>query len=148
MHMKILIVDDDANSLETVSQYLNDAGYKSFTAVDGFSAIEIVKDHSIDLAILDFNLPDINGIDILKQIHAIQPNVPVVIMSADNSYRLQLDAFEAGACMFLSKPINLESFEYYISKIIDSRTNQVNRRVEIRNRSIFIRWSRWIIKRK
>jgi len=145
---KILLVDDDVNSLEVLLQVLNRAGYTMFAAVDGCKAIEIVRDNHINLAILDFNLPDTNGIEVLKQIHEIQSDVPVIIMSADSSQSVKLDAFEAGAYTFLSKPINLRHLEYNVSKVIESGANQVRRSVEIRQQSIFIRWSRWIIRRR
>lgn len=145
---KILIADDSADSLDVLIQVLTRSGYETFAAEDGYKAIEIVRDNPIDLAILDFNLPDTNGTEVLRQIHKIQLNVPVIIMSADNSQSVKLDAFEAGACKFLSKPINLRRLEYYVSKAIESGTNQNSRGAEIREQSILIRWSKWIIRRK
>lgn len=145
---KILLVDDDTNFLEVLFKIFRDAGYTTFTASDGYRAIEIARDKPIDLAILDFNLPDTDGIEVLKQIHKIRPDVPVIIMSADHSQSVQLDAFEAGAFTFLSKPISLKGLRYNVSKAIKSRSNQVSSGIEIRHRSVFIKWTEWIIRRK
>lgn len=145
---KILIVDDNINSLNVLIQVFNRAGYTTFAADDGCKAIEIVRDNPIDLAILDFNLPDTNGTEVLQRIHKIQSDVPVIIMSADNSQSVKLDAFEAEAYTFLSKPIDLRRLRKIVSKAIESGSTQNNRETEIRQQSIFIRWSKWIIRRE
>lgn len=145
---KILIVDDNVNSLDVLIQVLTRAGYEILAAADGCRAIEIARDNLLDLAILDFNLPDTNGTEVLRRIHKIQSDVPAIIMSADNSQSVKLDAFEAEAYTFLSKPINLRRLKQIVSKALESKSNQSNSNNDIRERSIFIRWSKWIIRRK
>ncbi len=77
---RILLVDDDVSSLEVLGEVLKRAGYEIFSAENGYEALKIIQGDSIDLAILDYELPDTTGMELLQQIKPMQPRVPVIIM--------------------------------------------------------------------
>jgi DNA-binding NtrC family response regulator len=93
----VLLVDDDINSLNILVEIMRRDEYNTISAIDGHDAIHKMQDNPVDIVILDFHLPDTTGLDILKQIKSIQPNIPVIIMSADSSPSILLDVHDAGA---------------------------------------------------
>lgn len=158
---RILLVDDDTASLEVLCEVLIRASYDIVSAENGHGALEIVRNHPIDLAILDFNLPDITGSELLQQIKRFQPSVPVIIMSANTSQSVKFDVFEAGAYTFISKPIALPQLLQFVARALNFKQQWASRHrsgrrdfqpatntdtIEIK-RSIFFRWIR-IIKHK
>ena len=144
---RILLVDDDIASLEVLGEVLNRAGYKTFSASSGYDAMKIVQEDSLDLAILDYDLPDTTGLELLQHKKRIRPDVFVIIMSANTSKNVKLDVFEAGAFTFIPKPIDLRQFLQFVGRALDfkdqsaagSRTS--SHTVQIK-RSIFYRWTR------
>lgn len=142
----ILVVDDDIQSLEVLSRVLQRDGYHTLTAPDGSTAVEAVRLHGIDLALVDFNLPDGTGDQVLYQIRQMRPSVPVLIMSADE--RNLLPAFNAGAYSFVPKPINLSILRNAISRALARKNEFAHDRepnIHIQRTSVWIRWSRRII---
>ncbi|MGJ3238246.1 MAG: response regulator transcription factor [Anaerolineae bacterium] len=106
--LNILIVEDDEDTAEVVSTLLEEAGFKA-TAVDrGDLALVSISSQTPDLVLLDLNLPDINGIEILKHVRS-QSLLPMIVLSGfgkDNEH--QVLAFEAGADDYLAKPFSPE----------------------------------------
>ena len=124
---RILLVDDDMASLEVLGEVLTRAGYDAMSAESGYDALKIVRETSIDLALLDFNLPDTTGAELLQQIKQFQPGVPAIIMSANTSQSVKFDVFEAGAYTFISKPINLSQLLGFVSRALDLKQQSIAR---------------------
>ena len=124
---RILLVDDDMASLEVLGEVLARAGYDAVSAGSGYEALEIVREASIDLALLDFNLPDTTGAELLQQIKQFQPGVPAIIMSANTSQGVKFDVFEAGAYTFISKPIDLRQLLGFVSRALDLKQQSIAR---------------------
>ena len=124
---RILLVDDDMASLEVLGEVLTRAGYDAVSAETGYEALEIVREVSIDLALLDFNLPDTTGAELLQQIKRFQPNVPAIIMSANTSQGVKFDVFEAGAYTFISKPIDLRQLMGCVSRALNLKQQSIAR---------------------
>ena len=144
---RILIVDDDGASLELLSEVLNRANYETFSASTGYDAVKIIQEKPLDLAILDYNLPDTTGLALLQHIKRIRPSIIVIIMSANSSTNVKFDVFEAGAFTFIPKPIDLRQFLQFVRRALGFKEQSVasSRRrantVQIR-KSIFFRWTR------
>ena len=129
---RILLVDDDMASLEVLDEVLTRAGYDAVSAETGYEALEIVREISIDLALLDFNLPDTTGAELLQQIKRFQPSVPAIIMSANTSQGVKFDVFEAGAYTFISKPIDLRQLLECVSRALDLGQQMLSRHQDSR----------------
>jgi two-component system KDP operon response regulator KdpE len=105
--MSILIVEDDEDTAEVVSTLLKDAGYRA-TAVDcGNAALDRINAYSPDLVLLDINLPDINGLDVLRSVRATS-FLPMIVLSGFGKERDRVQALEAGADDYLAKPFSPE----------------------------------------
>lgn len=124
---RILLVDDDIASLEVLGEVLTRAGYDAVSAESGYEALEIVREASIDLALLDFNLPDTTGAELFQQIKQFQPGVPAIIMSANTSQGVKFDVFEAGAYTFISKPIDLSQLLGFVSRALNFKQQSIAR---------------------
>ena len=146
---QIILVDDDTSSLSVLCEVLTRAGYQTVSAQSGYEAMQQVEANLVNLAILDFDLPDTTGLELLQQIKQLQPGVPVIIMSANTSQSLKLDVFEAGAYTFIAKPIRLPQLLQFVSRALDfqqqgaSVSRTVSRTIQVK-RSIFLLWFRLI----
>lgn len=82
--MKILVVDDEKNILMLYKAELEDEGYEVITADSGRQAIELFETESPDVVTLDIMMPDIDGIQVLRQLKEKNPNVPIIMLTAYN----------------------------------------------------------------
>ena len=144
---RILIVDDDTASLEVLGEVLNRANYRTFLASTGYDAAKVIRENPLDLAILDYDLPDTTGLELLQHIKRVKPGVFVIIMSANTSTNIKFDVFEAGAFTFIPKPIDLRQFLQHVRRALGFREQSAasSRRrattVQIK-KTIFFRWTR------
>jgi two-component system KDP operon response regulator KdpE len=104
---QILIVEDDSDTAEVVATLLETAGYTTVSVESGSTALAEIQNSSPDLVLLDLNLPDLPGLDVLKQVRE-QSFLPMIILSGFNADRDKVVALEAGADDFMSKPFSPE----------------------------------------
>lgn len=105
--LTILIVDDCSTMRWTLINILQDAGYTNVhESADGNAALELLKTHDIDLVISDWKMPNMNGLDLLKQIRSTQKlaDIPVLMLTSENSKEQIMDAIKSGANGYLLKP--------------------------------------------
>lgn len=109
MTKKVLVVDDNESNRIILSRCVLRAGFDAIVAADGASALAAIADQAPDLVMLDWNMPDLHGIDLLKAIRADFPaaRLPVIMCSARTSSRDMAAAREAGADDFITKPIDI-----------------------------------------
>jgi len=141
---RILLVDDDPDCLDAIDQILRREGYETFPTGEGRTALKLVMENNIDLAIVDFNLPDMNGLHILHEIKRAYRNFPVILITAEPSKEVRLASLEAGAYSFIPKPINIPNFRQIVAKALQSPRLKT---LEVRRQLVFARWIRWIINR-
>jgi DNA-binding response OmpR family regulator len=141
---RILLVDDDPDCLDAIDQILRREGYVTFPIGEGRAAMEIVIKNDIDLAIVDFNLPDMDGLHVLYEIKRAYRDFPVIVMTAEPSKELRLASLEAGAYSFVTKPINIPNFRQIVAKALQSPRLKT---VVVRRQIVFTRWIRWITHR-
>lgn len=100
---KILIVDDENDIAELISDILQDEGYETFIANDGKGAIELVKNEDFDLILLDVMMPDISGTEVCANIRNIT-SCPIIFVTAKTQLVDKLVGFEVGADDYITKP--------------------------------------------
>jgi len=106
----VLIVDDDPNLLSTLSDILNEKGYEVVVAQDGPTAIEKVKNRHFDLVLLDIVMPSMNGVEVLRGIKAVDPQVTIMLMTGYSAVEgVVSEALEAGADGVLYKPLDIDA---------------------------------------
>jgi DNA-binding NtrC family response regulator len=138
---RILLVDDDHNCLDAIDQILRREGYETYTIDNGRSAIEAIIKNEIHLAIVDFNMPDMDGLHVLHEIRRMRRNFPVILMTAEPSKELRFASLDAGAYSFITKPIHIPSFRQIVAKALQTPSI---RTVEVRRQLVFTRWIRRI----
>ena len=104
--MKILLVDDDLELLGLVSFALRQTGYVVIEAPDGRTALQAFERERPDLIILDYNLPGMNGLEVLKQVRGSGSRVPVMMLTVRASEEDQVRALDLGADDYLTKPFS------------------------------------------
>lgn len=102
----ILIVEDDKTTNDLICDYLHDARHIVYQAYDGIEALELFAKESIELVILDIMLPHINGIQVLNEIRK-GSMVPVLMLTALNDERTQINSFDSMADDYITKPFSM-----------------------------------------
>jgi len=114
----ILIVDDEKNYLRVLSAVLEDEGYEILTALSGQEALEIQKASDLDLVLTDMKMPGMDGIKLLENIKAIDPDLPVIMMTAHGTVDKAVEAMQKGAYSYILKPFDNERLTIYTKKAI------------------------------
>ncbi|MBI3803004.1 MAG: sigma-54-dependent Fis family transcriptional regulator [Nitrospirae bacterium] len=107
--VRILIIEDDPPVRALVSELLARGGYQVETAPDGLKALSLIKQSPYQLYLIDYHLPGVNGIDVMKEIKRIDPLAVCIIMTANGTVTLSVRAMKSGAFDFITKPFDNES---------------------------------------
>jgi len=126
---KILIVDDDENLLEVLRMRLESAGYNVFTALREGDALDLIQKNDLSLSIIDLQLTERDGISLMEDIHRINPEIPVIILTAYGTIESAVDAMKRGAYSYLTKPFDPRELLMQIEKALEKRrlTSEVRR---------------------
>ncbi len=115
----ILIVEDETSLRESLRDWLADGGYSVEAAEDGGEALRMVDEQDFGVVLLDLRLPDIDGIQVLREAKKRRPELKVVIITAYPSVNTAVAAMKEGAIEYLPKPFNLDDLEKLISGTLD-----------------------------
>src|ERR1700761_2730796 len=118
---KILWVDDEIESLQSQILFLENKGYEVRAMTNGFDAIEFVKDQSVDVVLMDETMPGITGLEPLANIKEINQQVPVVLITKNETENLMDDAIGSQITDYLIKPVNPNQVLLSLKKIIDNK---------------------------
>ncbi len=124
---RVLVCDDQATVLESLSRILHVDGYQVSVAKTGQEAIAILGREPINLLITDLQMPGMGGMELLEEVLREWPNVPVMILTAHGSVESAVEAMRLGAVDFLTKPIEPKELTVRLQKRLDER----NLRTEI-----------------
>ena len=105
----VLVIDDEPSLRQTLTQILKRAGCEAASAADGPTALQRLAAASYDLVYLDIHLPGMDGLQVLKEIHRLYPQLPVVLFTAHASLQSAMEAVRLGATDYLTKPIDPET---------------------------------------
>src|SRR5208283_4941009 len=100
----ILVIDDESEIRESLAQLLELEGYKADTASTGEEGLRRIENGIFDLVLLDINLPDRNGLDLLQQVKRESPEVGVIMITAYASTQMAFQASKQGADSYVTKP--------------------------------------------
>ena len=106
--MRILVIEDEARILSFVARGLEAEGYSVEGVGDGRAGLTLALRESWDLIVLDLLLPGISGLDVLRRLHDVRPEIPVLILSARSDLATKLQGFELGAGDYIQKPFSLD----------------------------------------
>lgn len=117
----ILVVDDDVNLLEVMRMRLESAGYEVVTASGEGDAVAAVREQAFDLSIIDLQLDQADGISLMQEIHNINPEIPVIILTAYGSVETAVEAMKKGAHNYLTKPFDPRELLMQIERALENR---------------------------
>lgn len=119
----ILIIDDEPKIIEVVAIYLDAAGYRVLTAQTGEEALNLLRNHHLDLVILDYMLPDIEGPELCREILKFY-NLPILMLSARVAENDITKGFEYGAAEYVTKPVSPKFLVSKVQKLLANNTGE------------------------
>jgi DNA-binding NtrC family response regulator len=129
---RILVVDDEDTIRQAVTNFLEVKGFETAAARDCEEAEKCVRGLRPDVAVLDYNLPDGNALDLMSRLRSIDPFLPFILLTGFGSIDLAVQAVKQGAEQFLTKPADLPTLVVLIQRIVE---NQRNRQKQIAERA-------------
>jgi DNA-binding response OmpR family regulator len=117
MNKRVLVVDDEPEVTFALQAYFLGKGYEMLTALDGLQAMRYIREQPIDLVLLDMKMPGVNGVEVLKFLHAHSPSTKVIVVTAyDDQFQEMVERL--GADGFLIKPFGIEALTKAIEEVL------------------------------
>jgi len=113
---RVLITDDDKQTRDLVATFLGYKGYTVFQACDAMEAMEKIEAEDIDLVVTDVMMPKVNGLEFIKRVKAIRPELVAIVYSAYGNSVMTANLLKAGAFFYLEKPFDLEELDSIIQR--------------------------------
>jgi DNA-binding NtrC family response regulator len=136
--VRILVVDDEASTVDSLKLNLVEEGYTVDTASTGAQAIELFDQGGHHLAICDLQLPDMDGLEVMRHMKDARPNTEVIVVTAHGSTPKAVEATKGGAFDFVDKPFDFEELELRVQNALKHReliTENANMRRQLSTRS-------------
>jgi DNA-binding response OmpR family regulator len=129
--MKILLLEDETMLRTSIKEYLSDMGYSVTCFADGKKANDDLEENQYDLLLLDINVPNITGLELLKQRKEEEDHTPTIFISANTDIDMISDAFDMGAIDYLKKPFHLKELGIRIQKEIEFIQSKKSKHVNL-----------------
>jgi DNA-binding NtrC family response regulator len=124
---KVLIIDDEKSILESLSSILTEEGFAVTTARDGREGLELFRRERPKIVLLDVWLPEIDGLEVLKEIREQDQDAVVIVISGHGTISTAVEAVKIGANDFLEKPLSIEKVLEVISRGLQKKPNGTER---------------------
>ncbi|OGW52833.1 MAG: two-component system response regulator GlrR [Nitrospirae bacterium RBG_13_43_8] len=118
---KILVVDDDKNLLELLKMRLESEHYEAVAVWREEDAVKEMKNQIFDLSIIDLQLNTMDGVSLMEKLHLVNPEMPVIILTAYGSIESAVEAMKKGACNYLTKPFDPRELLFQIESAIEKQ---------------------------
>jgi len=118
---KVLAVDDEVGMLTLLRNYLTREGYEVHTAPSGETALQFLEEQDFDVVLTDLRLGGMDGLALVREIHATRPETQVVLMTAFGGIDIAVEAIKAGAYHFVAKPVKLPEVGALVRKALTER---------------------------
>ena len=126
----ILLADDDENLRRVLEFQLEEAGYRVFSASDGAEALDLFADNEIDSVITDLRMPKVSGMELLEKIKELNPETPVIVVTAYGEVETAVAAVKAGAFDYINKPFSRDEIMLTLERALSfSHTKNENRQL-------------------
>jgi DNA-binding NtrC family response regulator len=119
--LRILLVDDEVEFLEPMKARVERRGFGCVTAASGEEALAILASASVDCAVVDVKMPGMDGIELLRRLRRLHPEVPVVLLTGHASVELGVRGMELGAFEYLLKPVGLDELLDTVRRAVAGR---------------------------
>ena len=115
---RVLVVDDEDNVTEIVQEYFTSLGYEVDVAHDGVEALRRAAAIRPDVVLLDINMPGVTGDEALNRLHALDPTVPIVMLTGNADEAVARDLLRRGAMDYVSKPFQLDMLDRVVATAV------------------------------
>ena len=105
--------------MNLIELHLQNEGFDVLRAATGQEGVRLAADPGCDLALTDLRLPDLDGVEVMRQMHAINPGLPTIIMTAYGTIDNAVDAMRQGVLDYLSKPMTIRDLVFRINKVFE-----------------------------
>ncbi len=122
---RVLVVDDEPAARGGLEKLLKGEGFQVDVASDGVEAIAVAGEHPPDVVVTDLKMPNMDGIELMKKLHEIDPSVPVVVATAFGDVGSAVNAMRAGAEDYLTKPIDFDALVVAVERALERRDLRV-----------------------
>lgn len=119
--VRVLIVEDDRDGCLSVAEAIEDLGYGAVTAFCGADGVQALRQQAFDVVLTDLMLPDIDGMEVLRQAREADGDVPVLIMTAYGTVASAVQALKAGAYDYIGKPLDLDDLQSKVARAVETR---------------------------
>ena len=116
--MRLLLIEDDTTLRETLAAKLADGGFAVEQAADGKEGLYFALEYPIDLAIVDLGLPEMSGLDIIRNVREQGKTYPILILTARDRWEDKVDGLEAGADDYVVKPFHVEEVTARVNALL------------------------------
>lgn len=128
--MRLLLVEDEAELRTQLSHYLIAQGYSVDSAADGKEGLYLGNEYTYDLAIIDIGLPQLNGIELIRQLRQHDKTFPVLILTARGGWQDKVQGLEAGADDYLVKPFHNEELRARLNALLRRAAGHASPRLD------------------
>ena len=118
---RVLLIEDDAGIVMTLRRVLTDEGYEVVVETRGDSGLAKAREDDLDLVITDWKLPGLGGLEIVRELHATKPLLPIILITAHGTFETAIEATKSGAFDYLLKPFEMPEFIRLVEKAVASR---------------------------
>ena len=127
MNIRVLLVDDEEEFVECLAQRLEFREFDVITALNGADALERLEHEEVDLVILDLQMPDVDGLAVLRKIKELKPLIEVIMLTGHATVETAIEGMKLGAFDFLIKPTETEELVEKINRAFGRKAEQDER---------------------
>ena len=117
----ILLVDDEEPQRKVLAGFLRKKGFEAVACGTVDEALGVAAARTIDLVLTDLRMPDRGGLELLRELHALNPEIPVIVMTAYGTVASAVEAMKLGAADYLTKPVDLDELELLVARTLERR---------------------------
>jgi DNA-binding NtrC family response regulator len=121
MRLRALVIDDDVSTLELMQFQLEREGFETAVCESGQKALKIVEEKEFDIILTDLNLPDADGIEIVRHFKQVTPDTEIIMVTGFGSMEKAIEATKAGAFYYVEKPVNFGELRVLIEKAVERK---------------------------
>jgi len=129
--MRVLLIEDDQRLLDTLATHLRDAGYAVDVSTDGIEGLYLGEEFPIDLAIIDLGLPEMPGLEVIRELRSRGRDFPILVLTARSEWQDKVAGLEAGADDYLTKPFHIEELMARVNALMRRSGGHARPRIQL-----------------
>ena len=129
--MRVLLIEDDQRLLDTLATHLREAGYAVDASTNGIEGLYLGEEFPIDLAIIDLGLPEMPGLDVIRELRSRGRDFPILVLTARSQWQDKVAGLEAGADDYLTKPFHIEELMARVNALMRRSAGHARPRIQL-----------------